>query len=171
MLLGNNGSCSFQYFVLLLKIVADVAVNATTAGDGSMMVREHPSQANITIDIKNIDGVTIPGVSRVHDNFNISVFFSDIDCTSMRTNCSTRNAMFKVTNPAQWTLPLQVNETQSLLISVIDTLAMHVCDWIKFICIHLFEGIESVYIEKDTRNNLHCTTAPVMCRPGRTYIK
>lgn len=118
-----------------------------------------------------MEGLTIPGVSDVHDNFDLRVFFADHDCVSMSTNCVTRNATFTAVNPGFWSLPLTVSETRSLNISVHDNLTMEACDWIKFICVQLLAGNKSTFIEKEPRNNLHCNAIIPLCNPGRHSLK
>lgn len=174
--------------------VADVAVNLTEAGDGTVLAREWPSILNVNFNLKNVDGLDVPKVAEGSVNYIIHIFHTNMNCSNARMqyinfDCSnaslpTRNldctntsipcpnvrANYTIGNPLELEHSLVVNQTRVISVSIAEEITRKMCEWMQFLCAWVYPNTTAEYHDANSENDMSCIPSPKLCKPGKIII-
>ncbi len=148
------------------------------ASADNLMVRSvRNPNVRVAVTVELLEGSSFPAVEHPWTNFDFNFLLSKHDQPDFSCRGSWKECDFVLLNntPDALLIASGINTTVSPNITVpvaLDVLfAPEECVDIKYLCVRLYVGYNSSYIELNGWNNVHCqnVTPSIMCKPGEIF--
>ena len=134
-----------------------------------------PLTVSFSIDIANVaaaqDGNEIVALTAPDENFAVQVYLSDVDASSGTLGLQFSTTSCSAGHLSQG-LAAAMAETVTVTCDVDVSFDETVCANIQYFCAHISEGMQAVFVDASTSNNIVCIdiTAQKTCVPGKYLL-